>query len=114
MSIYSEFDERRDRGNENVLGSDYLPFKRFFSLDTAAYSEGAIDIKNKELIGLACSLVTRCNDCVFYHLRRSKEAGASKEEIIETMNISVVIGGSIVIPHLRIAFEAMNELFDEH
>ncbi len=113
MSIYEEFDARRDKGNSLILGADYLPFKRFFALDTAAYSDGSIERKHKELIGLACSLVLRCNDCVFYHLRSCKEAGASKQEIIESMNIALVIGGSIVIPHLRTAFDALNELFND-
>lgn len=111
MSIYEEFHIRRERGNELILAEDFLPMKRFFALDNTAYSEGAIPTKYKELTGLACSLLMRCNDCVFYHIDKSKAAGASREEIIEAMNISLVIGGSIVIPHLRVAFEALNELF---
>lgn len=109
-NIYEEFHNRRNRGNDLVLGEDFLPFKRFYALDNTAYSEGELSAKNKELIGLACSLVLRCNDCVYYHIEKSLEAGAQKGEIIEAMNISLVIGGSIVIPHLRAAMEALDEL----
>lgn len=110
MSIFSDFNERRSKGNENISKQDFLPYKRFMNLDTHAYSDGTLNKKSKELIGLACSLLLRCNDCVLYHLKTCVEAGATREEINEAMNISLVIGGSIVIPHLRSALEALDEL----
>lgn len=97
--------------NEKILGSGFKPFQRFFALDTAAYQEGVIPIKYKELMGLVGSMVLRCNDCIFYHLDRCVQEGATREEIYEALNISLVIGGSIVIPHLRYAFEVLGELF---
>ena len=110
MGIFSEFNERRNNGNKKILDQNFLPYKRFMNLDTNAYGEGAISSKNKELMGLACSLLLRCNDCVLYHLQTCAEIGATKEEINEAMNVSLVIGGSIVIPHLRFALEALEEL----
>lgn len=109
MSLFEEFHERRNKGNELVNSQDYLPYKRFYNLDTIAYSEGALSAKSKELTGLACSLVLRCNDCVLYHIDKAVSYGANREELNETMNIALVIGGSIVIPHLRYAVEAMEE-----
>ena len=111
MSIYNEFHKRRESGNALIIGEDFLPLKRFFALDNTAYADGAIPLKYKELMGLVGSLVLRCNDCVYYHIDKAKEAGASRNEIVESMNIALVIGGSIVIPHLRLAFEALEELF---
>lgn len=96
--------------NERILGAGHKPFNRFFAIDAAAYDEGAISIKNKELMGLVGSMVLRCNDCIFYHLDRCVTEGASREELHEAMNIALVIGGSIVIPHLRYAFEVLDEL----
>ena len=91
--------------NERIMLSDSLLIKRLFNLDTNAYTEGAIDVRAKELIGLSCSLVLRCDDCVKYHLGRCKEVGLSQEEVQEAMGIATLIGGTIVIPHLRRAFE---------
>lgn len=110
MSVFEEFDKRRISGNIKISDADFLPYKRFLNLDTNAYSEGEISSKNKELMGLACSLVLRCNECILYHIRTSYKSGATKTELNEAMNIALVIGGSIVIPHLRFALEAIEEL----
>lgn len=100
----------RSEMNDKILGSGFKDFQRFFAIDTNAYQEGAISVKNKELMGLVGSMVLRCNDCIFYHLDRCVIEGCSREEIYEAMNIGLVIGGSIVIPHLRYAFEVLEEL----
>lgn len=110
MSIFEEFDKRRNEGNDLVNSQDFLPYKRFYNLDTNAYSEGALSEKVKELMGLSCSLLLRCNDCVLYHIRNAYNLGATKQEINETLNIALVIGGSIIIPHLRFALAALEEL----
>lgn len=102
----------RTEMNERILSSGMKEFSRFFAIDTAAYREGTIPVKMKELMGLVGSMVLRCNDCIFYHLDRCVTEGASKEEIMEAMNIALVIGGSIVIPHLRYAFEVLDQLLD--
>ncbi|MBX3119914.1 MAG: carboxymuconolactone decarboxylase family protein [Fimbriimonadaceae bacterium] len=99
--------------NEKILNSGHKEFNKFFALDTNAYQEGAISVPNKELMGLVGSMVLRCNDCIFYHLDRCVTEGCSREEIHEAMNIALVIGGSIVIPHLRYAFDVLDELFAE-
>lgn len=96
--------------NEKIMASDSLIIKRIFNLDTNAYTEGQLDIKSKELIGLTCSLVLRCDDCVRYHLGKCKEVGLTTEEVNEAMGIATLIGGTIVIPHLRRAFEFWEEL----
>jgi AhpD family alkylhydroperoxidase len=96
--------------NDKILSSDSLIIKRIFNLDTNAYSSGALDLKSKELIGLTCSLVLRCDDCVKYHLGKCKEVGLTTDEVNEAMGIATLIGGTIVIPHLRRAFEYWEEL----
>lgn len=103
----------RTEMNEKILGAGMKEFNRFFAIDTAAYREGAIPVKMKELMGLVGSMTLRCNDCIFYHLDRCVTEGASRQEIMEAMNIALVIGGSIVIPHLRYAFDMLDELFGE-
>lgn len=103
----------RTEMNEAILSSGMKEFQRFFALDTGAYREGALPVKTKELMGLVGSMVLRCNDCIFYHLDRCVTEGASREEILETMNIALVIGGSIVIPHLRYGVEVLNQLLAE-
>lgn len=110
MSLVNDFNEYRSRMNEKILSSDSLIIKRIFNLDTNAYAPGALDLKSKELIGLTCSLVLRCDDCVKYHLGKCKEVGVSTEEVNEAMGIATLIGGTIVIPHLRRAFEYWGEL----
>jgi len=96
--------------NEKLLGADDLIIKRIFNLDSNAYQPGALDVKSKELIGLTCSLVLRCDDCVKYHLGKCKELGFNTTEVQEAMGIATLIGGTIVIPHLRKAFEFWEEL----
>ncbi|MFT5617834.1 MAG: AhpD family alkylhydroperoxidase [Arenicella sp.] len=113
MSLVKEFNDNRSRLNEVVNASSDKVLKRILSLDSLAFREGALDLKSKELIGLTTSLVLRCDDCVYYHLGRCQEVGLSKEQIIEAMGISNLIGGTIVIPHLRKAIEFLNELFGE-
>lgn len=103
----------RTEMNERILGSGFREFNRFFALDANAYQEGAISAKNKELMGLVGSMVLRCNDCIFYHLDRCVTEGATRQELHEAMHIALVIGGSIVIPHLRYAFEMLDELMPE-
>jgi AhpD family alkylhydroperoxidase len=110
MGLVEEFNGYRTRMNEKIMASGSLIIKRIFNLDTNAYTEGHLDIKSKELIGLTCSLVLRCDDCVRYHLGKCKEAGFTTEEINEAMGIATLVGGTIVIPHLRRAFEFWEEL----
>lgn len=102
-----EFDEQRARGNARIAATGHLGMQRFMNLDTAAYRDGALPGRTKELLGLSSSMVLRCNDCIAYHVLQSVEAGWSDEEIHEALNVSLVVGGSIVIPHLRHALEVL-------
>lgn len=109
-SALREFREFRERMNAEILGENNLVINRFFALDGRAYEAGALDVKAKELMGLVASLVLRCDDCVTYHLVRCAEEGATRNEVFETMSIGLIVGGSIVIPHLRRAVDRWNEL----
>lgn len=106
----AEFRAYRERMNEEILGENNLVINRFFALDGRTYEAGALDAKTKELMGLLASLVLRCDDCVTYHLVRCAEEGATRAEIFETCSIGLVVGGSIVIPHLRRAVDRWTEL----
>jgi AhpD family alkylhydroperoxidase len=108
-----EFRSYRLRMNERIMGAEHLGIKRFFNLDTAAYREGALDKRTKELLGLVASAVLRCNDCIDYHLNKCVEAGWGDEELHDAMNVALVVGGSVVIPHLRHAFETVALLREE-
>lgn len=96
--------------NDRILGQDNKVLKRFFSLDNQAYSEGALDVKTKELLGLVASMVLRCDDCIKYHLGTAHELGTSTEEVFEVFSIANLVGGSICIPHTRRAVEYWDEL----
>ncbi|GAB2474212.1 MAG: carboxymuconolactone decarboxylase family protein [Cytophagales bacterium] len=110
MNLIEEFNAYRSQMNEKIMAEDNKVIKRFFNLDTNTYAEGALDVKTKEVIGLACSMVLRCDDCIKYHLGKSFEAGVSRKEVFEVFSIGMIIGGSIVIPHLRRAVEYWEEL----
>jgi AhpD family alkylhydroperoxidase len=103
-----EFNAYRTRMNQRIAEIDHLGIKRFFNLDTAAYREGPLDGKTKELLGLVASAVLRCNDCIDYHIIQCIEAGWSDEELFDALNVALVVGGSIVIPHLRHAIESID------
>lgn len=109
-NLLNEFNDYRQKMNEKILGADNLVLKRLFNLDTNTYAEGALSTKVKEMIGLSASMVLRCDDCVKYHLQKCYELGVSKEEVFEVFAISNIVGGTIVIPHLRRAVEFWEEL----
>ena len=105
------FDAYRTRMNARILDEGtHLGIKRFFNLDGAAYRDGALDGRTKELLGLVASAVLRCNDCIDYHLEQCTAAGFSEAELEDALNVALVVGGSIVIPHLRHAVETMDLL----
>lgn len=104
-----EFRKYREKMNRNILAAGNLQIQRFFNLDTRAYEAGALSSKTKELLGLVGSLVLRCDDCVTYHVVRCVEEGVSDAEFFEAFNVSLVVGGSIAIPHLRRAVQRLEE-----
>jgi len=110
--IIQEFNDYRSKMNEKLLADNNKIVKRIFNLDTNAYAPGALDVKTKELLGLVASAVLRCDDCVKYHLETSFKEGVSKEEMMEAMGIATLVGGTIVIPHLRRAYEFWEALED--
>lgn len=103
--LVKEFNDYREKMNDKILGDNNKIIKRIFNLDTNAFIEGALDVKTKELLGLVASTVLRCDDCIKYHLESSYKEGLSKEQVMETLSIATLIGGTIVIPHLRRAYE---------
>ena len=109
-SRLDEFRAYREKMNERILAGGHLGMKRFFRLDAAAYEDGALSGKTKELVGLVASTVLRCNDCIDYHLGQCVKAGYSDAELHDALNVALVVGGSIVIPHLRHAYETMELL----
>ncbi|HLP63716.1 carboxymuconolactone decarboxylase family protein [Flavobacterium sp.] len=104
-NLVEEFNDYRSKMNEKLLADNNLVIKRIFNLDTNAYAAGALDVKTKELLGLVASAVLRCDDCIKYHLETSYKEGITKEEMMEAMGIATLVGGTIVIPHLRRAYE---------
>ena len=106
----AEFRAFRERMNERILEAGNLEIKRFFALDSRAYDAGALDVKTKELLGLVASLVLRCDDCITYHVIRCKEEGVTDPQFFEAFNVGLVVGGSIVIPHLRRAVDVLDRL----
>lgn len=108
--IVSEFNAYRSKMNDAILEDNNKIIKRIFNLDTNAYAEGVLDKKTKELLGLVASTVLRCDDCIKYHLEASYKEGLKKEEVTEALGIATLVGGTIVIPHLRRAYEFWDAL----
>jgi AhpD family alkylhydroperoxidase len=106
----AEFTAFRQRMNERILAEPNQVVRRFFALDTQTYQAGALDVKTKELLGLVASLVLRCDDCISYHVAQCKEAGVDRDEMFEAFSVGLVVGGSIVIPHLRRAVDFLDKL----
>ena len=105
-----EFTEFRQRMNERILAEPNQVVRRFFALDTQTYQAGALDLKTKELLGLVASMVLRCDDCISYHVAQCRDAGVTREEFFEAFSVGLVVGGSIVIPHLRRAVDFLDRL----
>ena len=103
--LVADFNDYRAKMNAKLLADNNLIIKRIFNLDTNAYAAGALDVKTKELLGLVASAVLRCDDCVKYHLETAHKAGVSKDEVMEALSIATLVGGTIVVPHLRRAYE---------
>ena len=106
----AEFTEFRQRMNQRILAEPNQVVRRFFALDTQTYQAGALDVKTKELLGLVASLVLRCDDCISYHVAQCRQAGVTREEFFEAFSVGLVVGGSIVIPHLRRAVDFLDRL----
>lgn len=104
------FRQERERQNARILSADHLGIKRFFNLDTSAYHDGALDARTKELLGLVASLVLRCDDCVRYHILECRRLGVTVPEFFDIFSVGLVVGGSIVIPHMRRAVEFLDEV----
>ncbi len=107
-SRLDDFEEYRSKMNERISQIDNLGIKRFFNLDIKAYENGSLDSKTKELLGLVASMVLRCNDCIDYHILQCVKAGWKDAELYEALNVALVVGGSIVIPHFRHAVESLD------
>jgi AhpD family alkylhydroperoxidase len=105
-----EFNEYRAKMNEKILNSDNLVLKRLINLDTQTYSEGALSVQTKEMLGLVASLVLRCDDCVKYHLEKCHEQKVTTPQMFEIFAVANIVGGTIVIPHTRRAVEFWEEL----
>lgn len=106
----ASFQKVRASLNEEILGCGHLGMKRFFALDHQAYEPGPLPTKTKELLGLVASTVLRCDDCITYHLARCGEEGWKRDEVIDALNVALIVGGSITIPHVRRAFARMKEI----
>jgi AhpD family alkylhydroperoxidase len=106
----AEFTAFRQRMNERILAEDNQVVRRFFALDTQTYKAGALDVKTKEMLGLVASMVLRCDDCISYHVAQCKDAGVQRDEFFEVFSVGLVVGGSIVIPHLRRAVDLLDQL----
>lgn len=108
-----QFRQKRTEQNEKVLDLGHLGIKRFFNMDANTYRDGALDKKTKELLGLVASSVLRCNNCIDYHLEQCAKTGSTKDEIVDALNVALIVGGSIVIPHMRHAVETLDFLEEE-
>lgn len=108
--LVKEFNDYRQKMNDRILQADNLVIKRLFNLDTNTYAEGALSVKVKEMLGLVASMVLRCDDCIKYHLGKCREQGITTEEVFEIFAVANIVGGTIVIPHLRRAVEYWEEL----
>ncbi|TAL91595.1 MAG: carboxymuconolactone decarboxylase family protein [Rhodanobacter sp.] len=107
LAAFSAF---RQRMNERILAEDNQVVRRFFALDTQTYKAGALDVKTKEMLGLVASMVLRCDDCISYHVTQCKQVGVQRDEFFEVFSVGLVVGGSIVIPHLRRAVDFLDKL----
>jgi len=108
-----QFRQYREKMNERILDEKHQQINRFFALDTRTYENGALDARTKEMLGLVASMVLRCDDCIAYHVIQSKKEGVTRAEFFEIFNVALVVGGSIVIPHMRRAVELLDELEKE-
>lgn len=108
-----EFNNYRSKMNDQILSDNNKLIKRIFNLDTNAYTQGALDVKTKELLGLVASTVLRCDDCIKYHLEACYKIGLSKQQVVEAIGIATLVGGTIVIPHLRKAYEFWDALQEQ-
>ena len=112
-SRVKEFTEFRTKMNDRILSVDNRVVKRFFGVDTLTYEPGALDAKTKEMLGLVASMVLRCDDCVYYHIMQCKDQGVTDDELFDIFSVALVVGGSIVIPHLRRAVAFLDEMNEQ-
>ena len=105
-----EFRSFRERMNRRILSVENRAIKRFFGVDTLTYEPGSLSSREKEMLGLAASMVLRCDDCVSYHIEQCRKEGVTDEQFFEIFSVALIVGGSIVIPHLRRAVYYLDRL----
>lgn len=110
--LIDDFNAYREKMNEKILAADNKVMKRIYSVDTLTYQDGALSAKTKEMLGLATSMVLRCDDCIKYHLGKCHELGVTTAEVFEIFSVANLVGGTIVIPHTRRAVEYWEELME--
>jgi AhpD family alkylhydroperoxidase len=108
--LLDEFNAYRDKMNKKILEEDNKVIKRLYSADTLTYQDGALDVRTKEMLGLATSMVLRCDDCIKYHIIKCHENGVNREQFFEIFSVAYTVGGSIVVPHLRRAVEFLDDM----
>lgn len=111
--LIDDFNSYREKMNEKILAADNKVMKRIYSIDTLTYQDGALSAKTKEMLGLATSMVLRCDDCIKYHLGKCYELGVTTAEVFEIFSVANLVGGTIVIPHTRRAVEYWEELTNQ-
>ena len=112
MDKLKEISDRRDAAHEKLLALKSRVYRAFLEMEKAAFSDGALPGKTKELIALGISVVVDCESCMQWHIEQAAKAGASMKEVLEAVEVGIEMGGGPATVSARFALEAMEGVFE--
>lgn len=93
MTDYKETYARMAEESQNLKESAPEVLKDFYQMHHDALKEKKLSMKEKELIALGISVAIRCEDCIYSHVRTALKNGATYDELVETVEVAIVMGG---------------------
>lgn len=111
MNKLEEITRNRKRGHSRLLKLNSKVYKHFLEMEKAAYTEGHLSTKTKELIAVGISVVRDCESCMQWHIEQAAKAGATVYEVLEAIEVAIEFGGGPATVSARFAIEVMDEVF---
>ena len=113
MDKIEEINRKRKVAHEKLLKAKSKVYEAFLEMEEAAYSDGVLVKKYKELIAVGISVAIDCESCMQWHIEQAAQAGASIEEVLETVEVGIEMGGGPATVSARFALEIMDHVFTD-
>jgi AhpD family alkylhydroperoxidase len=111
MNKLQEISRDRKRAHSKLLALKSDVYKAFLEMERAAYSDGALPKKTKELIAIGVSVYANCESCMQWHIEQAASSGASLREVLEAIEVGIEIGSGKPTVAARFALDVIEDAF---